>query len=128
MFILHLLNCIHMHSYKIFPFSLYTIKKEKSNSASPYHPSERLVLAGPREQVNQNSAFLDASHVYGEHVCRAVGLRAAAGRLNVTLMPPPGPNAPPRELLPMTNTNPECRAQSGLCFYAGKICQGQKGQ
>jgi peroxidase len=80
-----------------------------------------LSMAGPREQVNQNSAFLDASHVYGEHICRITSLRGSGGRMNTTVLPPLTPNAPVRELLPQIASNPECRASTGLCFAAGKI-------
>ncbi|XP_065339548.1 heme peroxidase 2-like [Cloeon dipterum] len=69
---------------------------------------------GPREQVNQNSAFIDASQVYGEHICRTTSLRAPGGRMNATFFPPMGPNSRARELLPQVTSN--CR---GTCFAAG---------
>lgn len=69
---------------------------------------------GPREQVNQNTAFLDCSVVYGENSCVGNLLRGYSGRMNIT-------NHPSRlkDLLPQTATHPECKSQSGYCFVAG---------
>ncbi|XP_063229880.1 probable oxidoreductase PXDNL [Bacillus rossius redtenbacheri] len=69
---------------------------------------------GAREQINQNSAFLDLSQVYGEHACMARGLRAPGGRLNVSRGLTRG-----KDLLPRSPVHPECRAPSGYCFIAG---------
>lgn len=70
---------------------------------------------GPREQVNQNTAFLDASQVYGENGCVARDLKGFLGRMNSTIHPRKG-----KELLPQSPSHPECKAPSGYCFIAGK--------
>jgi len=71
---------------------------------------------GPREQLNQNTAFLDSSQIYGQNICQAEGLREFRnGRLNMTL-PPHGRG---KNLMPTTKSNDECKAESGKCFVAG---------
>ncbi|XP_013777552.2 uncharacterized protein LOC106462198, partial [Limulus polyphemus] len=70
---------------------------------------------GRREQLNQVTAFVDASQVYGSDKCEARMLRSfIGGGLNVTRHPLNG-----KDLLPQTATHKECRAPSGLCFEAG---------
>lgn len=69
---------------------------------------------GPREQINQNTAFLDASQVYGENYCICQKLRGQIGRLNSTIHPTRG-----KELLPTSPSHPECKSPSGYCFIAG---------
>lgn len=69
---------------------------------------------GPREQVNQNTAFLDGSQIYGENSCKATKLKGFSGRLNSTIHPYKG-----KELLPQTDHHPECKSPSGFCFDAG---------
>lgn len=67
---------------------------------------------GPRDQVNQNTHFLDASVVYGENPCVANKLRGFSGRLNSTIHPIRG-----KELLPQINDHPECRSR--ICYLGG---------
>ncbi|KAK0174315.1 hypothetical protein PV327_010941 [Microctonus hyperodae] len=69
---------------------------------------------GPREQVNQNTGFLDASVVYGENICIANILRGFSGRMNITVHPTRA-----KDLLPQSATLSECKSPSGLCFIGG---------
>lgn len=69
---------------------------------------------GPREQVNQNTAFLDASQVYGENHCVLRDLKGMGGRMNCTVHPEKF-----KDLLPRSDRHPECKTASGLCFIAG---------
>ncbi|XP_063223065.1 uncharacterized protein LOC134531301 [Bacillus rossius redtenbacheri] len=70
---------------------------------------------GYREQMNQVTAYLDASFVYGSDVCETNALRTfSAGKMNVTRRPSGG-----KPLLPTTTTHPECKSSSKVCFRAG---------
>lgn len=88
-------------------------KKQCLHFARSLNAQEKL---GPREQMNQITAYIDSSNVYGSDSCEASELRASTGgKLNVTYHPIPGF----KDLLPQTNNHPECKAPSGFCFKAG---------
>ncbi|XP_046660849.1 chorion peroxidase isoform X2 [Homalodisca vitripennis] len=69
---------------------------------------------GSREQINQNTAYLDGSHIYGQDSCMARSLRSYGGRLNATIR-----HNGDKDLLPLTPVHPECKSPSGYCFIAG---------
>lgn len=68
---------------------------------------------GPRQQLNKNTAFLDASHVYGNTQEQANQLRAYRGGLLKTSV---GKNN--EVLLPIANSKGQEQC-SGSCFVAG---------
>lgn len=75
----------------------------------------RLTL-GRREQMNQVTAYLDGSFIYGSDICENRQLRTFhGGKLNVTEQKDAKP------LMPETASNPECRSDSNICFRAGKL-------
>lgn len=92
----------------IFTFVLYLLNNTQILS---------LIQKGPREQMNQLTAYLDLSFMYGSDKCEASILRShSGGRMNTTK----NPLGYGKPLLPQTTENPECRAKSGICFNAGK--------
>ncbi|XP_042238092.1 uncharacterized protein LOC121876775 isoform X2 [Homarus americanus] len=70
---------------------------------------------GYREQMNQVTAFIDASHTYGSDKCEQRQLRSLKdGLLKGTPNPLKG-----KSLLPTDTENHECQAPSGRCFTGG---------
>nr|CAD7448788.1 unnamed protein product [Timema bartmani] len=70
---------------------------------------------GYREQLNQVTAYVDASFVYGSDVCEMGALRTSSGgQMNVTQVSGRG-----RPLLPEIRTHPECKSRSKVCFRGG---------
>lgn len=75
----------------------------------------RLTL-GYREQMNQVTAYLDSSFIYGSDTCEMKKLRLfSGGRMNVT------DRGDLKPLMPETDLNPECRSNSKVCFRAGVL-------
>ena len=74
------------------------------------------LLSGPREQLNQNTAFVDASHIYGQDICQADSLRDfSGGKMQWT----PSPIHGGKIMMPTTETNKECKSELGKCYVAG---------
>ncbi|KAJ8944427.1 hypothetical protein NQ318_002123 [Aromia moschata] len=91
----------------------------RCDSARTVHPECNPSLPGqqrlgPRDQVNQNTAFLDGSQIYGENHCILRDLKGQQGKMNITTHPVRG-----KDLLPRSDKHPECKSASGYCFIAG---------
>ncbi|XP_043224190.1 uncharacterized protein LOC122382646 isoform X2 [Amphibalanus amphitrite] len=72
---------------------------------------------GYREQMNQVTAYVDASHTYGSDKCEQRQLRTfIGGRLNATRHPTRGKDLLPQET---AHDNEECKSSSGVCFTGG---------
>lgn len=72
---------------------------------------------GYREQLNQVTAYIDSSFVYGSDVCESKILRAfSGGRMNTTVLN----KRIGKPLMPQITTHPECKNPSKICFRGGK--------
>jgi len=69
---------------------------------------------GTRENVNGITAYLDSSQIYGSEACEAANLRQDGGFLKTSQQ-----DFRHKSLLPQFPKEADCRAQNGLCFYAG---------
>lgn len=65
---------------------------------------------GPREQINQVTAYLDGSTIYGSSVEEANDLRLFRGGLMKTQ---PGPPGATKGLLPPEDNVIDCRSKNG---------------
>lgn len=73
---------------------------------------------GYRDQLNQVTSFVDGSQIYGSDSCDQAKLRLfRGGQLNYTKHN----QTNHKPLLPITQSNVECRAPSKLCFEAGDL-------
>merc|ERR550534_2891652 len=75
---------------------------------------------GPREQLNQLTAYMDASMVYGNDQCQNMKVREERSYLLKTLEKKQGRSGM-KSLLPLTRDRDtfECMSSSGECFLAG---------
>ena len=73
---------------------------------------------GPREQLNQLTAYMDASMVYGHDQCQNRKVREERSYLLKSLNRNQGRSGM-KSLLPLTRDNHECMSSSGECFLAG---------
>ncbi|KOX68884.1 Peroxidasin [Melipona quadrifasciata] len=107
------------HPFPVPPGDHYYPTVNVTSGARMCFPSMRSLPGqqhlGPREQINQNTGFLDASVIYGENTCICNILRGFNGRMNSTQNPHRGG----KDLLPQSPTHPECKAKSGYCFIGG---------
>lgn len=88
-------------------------RKVQPLPCSASSPQPALSLAGPREQLNQITSYIDGSMVYGSTPEVAHMLRTrTGGRLNKTVVLGLGG----RHLLPLV----ECEHTEGFCFKAGQ--------
>lgn len=93
---------------------------DKINNVSKYYPNCDISLSGPREQLNQVSAYIDGSVVYGGHSELVAELREFQGGRMTSSRAMDGRELLPTDIKPGDGCNQATEMQRGrYCFKSG---------